>query len=385
MCVVLGGILILVAWQPGAEGSTSNIRRAYRTSPGLVGLSVPGKAFKNAVDVAIESAARNVPIPASQTAYTYRRTATGVWERSEEGGFGPLYFMERAQPLGEGKLNVGITGQYLELFDYDGDRVGEDPFPIIVDGISTRFRGSQKYLYHVFTLNLTYGVTQDLDLNVAVPTTAIDADVNGRRQDVGSPQKFFNTEHAHVSFGVMDILLRAKYHLFDWNEWSGAAGFAVRLPTGETSRGLGTGDGELGPFLAFSVSLLDGLVNSHWNASYDLNVTHARLSSASYGWGIEVKPCAWFSVGGSVRGRSEVHRRRSRASVSGPHVTPSGIRNTPYLGIDPERKDYFDADLGVTVQLSKNFALRGGVMRAINDDGLRARGWSPIGSLQATF
>ena len=76
---------------------------------------------------------------------------------------------------------------------------------------------------------------------------------------------------------------------------------------------------------------------------------------------MDLQPCAWMSLGAELRGRSEVAGWRAESSVSGPHVTPSGIRSTPYLGVDVSRKDYFDAMLGVRVRLWRTVLLSLGV------------------------
>jgi hypothetical protein len=58
----------------------------------------------------------------------------------------------------------------------------------------------------------------------------------------------------------------------------------ARLPAGHPSRGLGTGYGEIGPFLGLSTGLIDGWLDSHLDAGVDAGIGDLRRSSAHYGW-----------------------------------------------------------------------------------------------------
>jgi hypothetical protein len=81
--------------------------------------------------------------------------------------------------------------------------------------------------------------------------------------------------------------------------------------------------------------------------------------------------------------------RRARARTTFPRaprcVTPSGRVDLPYLGLDGERHDYLDATFGVRVAVWESVVLSLGVFKALNSEGVRPDGWSPVGSLEATF
>jgi hypothetical protein len=382
-CTLALALAMLLIAADGQAGS-SNIRRTLRNAPGLVGLTLDER-YRNAADVLVESAARNLPIPASLGSFTYRYdAASDRYERSSE-TLGPTLFMERPQTIGRGMWNVGGVVQYLELDEFDGRKVGKDPDPLITpSGDVTTFSATPKPLYHLFTLNVTYGVTDDLDINVAVPLAAVDFDTNTSRQDAGSTFVSRVTEHGHVSLGVADILLRAKYQLCNRTGWAAAAGFITRLPTGDRDKALGTGDAELGPYLAFSW-LLWNRVEPTWNAGFDANVSDPHLSSAHYAFGVNVQTTSWLDLGGSLHGRSEVDGRRAETSVSGPHQTPTGTELRPYLGVSVDRNDYFDAAFGGRIRLGRTVVLALNAVYALNEDGLRASDFSPVASLEGTF
>ena len=69
LAVVCGGV------GPIGRGvaRADNLRHALRTAPSLVGVGVAvTPAYENAVDVILEQAARNLPIPSSSSGFTYR-------------------------------------------------------------------------------------------------------------------------------------------------------------------------------------------------------------------------------------------------------------------------------------------------------------------------
>ena len=86
-----------------------------------------------------------------------------------------------------------------------------------------------------------------------------------------------------------------------------------------------------------------------------------------------------------VLGRSEFTSLRQASSISGPHVTAAGVVQRPYLGIDASRHDYVDTVLGVRVHLVESMVLSVGVFKALNDQGVRPAGWSPLVSVEGTF
>jgi hypothetical protein len=379
MCAaVVAALMAMVESEAGAS-----IRHGLRVSPRLVELPLTDERFQNSVDVITEQAARAVPVPSSGANYTYRyNSSTGEYERTSE-TFGPFLILERPETLGKNTWNIGVTGQYLELDEFDGNTVGRDPHPIVVNGDTVLFSTTPKIIYHVATVNVTYGLTDDLDLNMAIPIMTVDFDANARRAAPGGIT-FINTEHGRVSVAIGDIHLRAKYHVFSWEGLEGAAGLDVRLPTGQTTNALGTGTGTLRPYIAMSHNHFDW-IEPHWNAGFEFDVVETNRSRAHYGMGVTMKPCEWFDVSGSLLGQSEFDGIRSNASVSGPHIVNGATVQSPYEGISVDRKDYFDAIIGARFRIWETLVLSAGVMKAINDDGLRSSNWSPIGAIQGTF
>src|SRR5262249_59808800 len=166
---------------------------------------------------------------------------------------------------------------------------------------------------------------------------------------------------------ISDMMVRTKYKLFG-TPWalgiaSGAAGVRVRIPTGNPNEGLGTGYGEIGPYLAMSNSLL-GILDSYLDGGIDAGIGDLRRSSGHYSWAVDLHVPRddddWWSriaLAVSLLGRSEFTGLRAQSSISGPHVTPSDFANLPYLCIDTSRHDYLDATFGLRVQVYQSYVL----------------------------
>lgn len=362
------------------------LRDAMRNAPRLVALPDLGPTYRNAVDALVDHAARQVPIPAASGAFTYRfEPETGTYVRSSD-TFGPMIFMERPQTIGRYVWNIGVTGQYLELNEFDGKKVGVDPDRIIVPGRAgpVLFSATPKFIYHLATVNVTYGLLDNLDLNVAVPLIAADFDMNAFLVNEQG-RLFLNTQHSKESFAVGDVHLRAKYRLCEWERLTAAAGLITRFPSGATDNPLGIGDVEMGPYLAVSTVFWDR-VEPQWNAGFDFNVENSHLSSGHYAFGVNVQAVKeWLDLGVAFLGRSEVDGRITDASISGPHQTATGPALRPYEGLNFDRKDYFDLNLGARVRLFKTLVLSVNMLKGLNEDGLRSSNWSPGGALEATF
>jgi len=393
-----GTLAVIVAGVGLATSAEAqSVRHVLRTAPALVGL--PGLAserYQNAVDVMLEQAVRNLPLfPAASSAYTFRWNAeTGRLERIG-GDVSPFLFTERGQTMGEGVFNFSVTWGRYNVECSSGCRLGDDPFPVSVSAAAIRYKALTDLDYTVGTFNLTYGVTDDLDVNVAIPIMTLDGDLDVSRQDNPSAPVRRATRILEAA-NLSDMMVRAKYGLFvtkgRGGSAAGAAGVRVRIPTGNPTEGLGTGYGEIGPYFAVSSSLFAGILDSYFDAGVDAGIGDLRRSSGHYSWAVDLHvprdDNVWWSriaLAVSLLGRSEFTGLREESSISGPHVTPSGFADLPYLCIDTSRHTYLDATFGLRMQLYRSFVLSLGVFKALNNVGVRPAGWSPLGSFEATF
>ena len=392
-CAALG-VLVALVGSAGAQG----LRHVFRTAPALVGL--PGLAasgpYQNAADMILEQAIRNLPLyPAASSAYTFRWDATqGILVRADD-TVSAWPYTERGQTLGEGLLNIGVTWGYFDVDSVNGHDLGHDPFPVSVCcGSKIRYQALTDLLYTVTTFNITYGLLDDLDLNIAIPIVTLDMDMDVTRQDLARGPIRRATADQNAG-NISDMLLRAKYRLFetsgDLGSAVGAGGVRVRLPSGNARQGLGTGYGEIGPYVALTTSLAGGWLDSDWDAGVDAGIGNLRWSSAHYSWELDFHAPRgedWWSrlaLMTSVLGRSEFTSLREATSISGPHLTPVGRFNEPYLGLDANRNTYIDATFGVRVDVWQSEAVSLGVFKALNSAGVRPDGWSPVATIEGTF
>src|SRR4029077_2824784 len=199
----------------------------------LVGIQ-GGSAFDALGDAIADSAARSLPIISASAGFTYRyNPQLEVFERTSD-TLGPL-LLERPDTLGQGKLNVNVSYMYVDLNELDGTPTSrlESPFPIVIHRTNTRsapaftadrLRYNFNLVNHVAALSVTYGVLDNLDVNILVPVISTTFDVTA------TDQVRFSKHHGSGTFfptpspasmaslpgsetGIGDILLRAKYQL----------------------------------------------------------------------------------------------------------------------------------------------------------------------------
>ena len=149
-----------------------------------------GSAFDALANQLANTAARSLPVVSASAGFTYRYNAElEVFERTSE-TLGPIY-LERPDTLGRGKFNVNVSYQYVKFDSYDGQDLNDlhSPFPIVTKvrsgGVvtsanATRLAYDLALHNNVVGLSGTYGVLDDLDVNILVPLiqTNFDTGVN---------------------------------------------------------------------------------------------------------------------------------------------------------------------------------------------------------------
>src|SRR5262245_55169411 len=202
--------------------------------------------YHNAADVILEQAVRNLPLfPAASSAYTYRWNAdTDSLERIDD-SVSPFFLTERGQTLGAGLLNADVTFGYYKVNCANGCRLGVEQAPVSVCcGSKIRYQARTDLTYTVSTFNFTYGVTDDLDVNIAVPIATLDMGLDVTRQDTPS-SPIRRASLLQSAANISDMMVRAKYKLFDtpWRSVSPrappvcACGSRAAIPTRASERG----------------------------------------------------------------------------------------------------------------------------------------------------
>ena len=379
MTMVVGLVLGL------GSAEARSLRDAIRDAPQLVGVQ-GGEPFDALADAFADTAARNLPVISASAGFTYTYNPDlEIFERASD-TLGPI-FMERPDTIGQGKFNFNVSFQYVQFDDYDGDSLGslQNDNPLItnlVDGsgnvvgtelINLQYRvGFQNY---ITALSATYGILDNLDVNIAVPLIQTTLDVG----------VVANAARAHTSedaFGVGDILLRGKYRLPLAGDFRAAAGLQFRLPSGNEDDFQGTGDFEASPGFFVSTILWDR-VEPHLNLALDLVPADFEKGQARYGLGVDVDIIPRVNGSLAFLGRSQFDG--SDQDTDFLHQTPNGPQLQPLLGADFGRKDFFDLSFGMRVVVWREVMLFANGIYALNDDGLRNGTIIPTVGVEGTF
>jgi hypothetical protein len=373
----------------GAADARPGLRHTLRTAPRLVGLNeVANERYQNAADALLETGVRNLPVHTNgSAAYTYVYDPSCHCYTQAPAAAGPWFVTERAEPVGRHLTTVSLTLAAYDMRDAFGCTFGEDEKPIRLSAGTLDYRAGTELRYQVATLGIIHGITDDLEVSAAIPFAVIDFGVNATASGGTTGGFARGSENFHVGPNVMDTMVRLKQRIWTGGPLTASVGGRARIPTGDAADGLGTGHGEIGPYGLLSGTFWDGILGSYLDAGFDAVVTDGRRSSAHYGLGLTLQPppgTRWHDVvlTGEIFGRSEIAGIRHTSSVSGPHMGGE----CPYLCLDPSRQDYFDATLGVRFRVVRSLVVSLGVFKPINSDhGVRAKGFSPVGSIEATF
>jgi hypothetical protein len=180
------------------------------------------------------------PLGSSAGGFTWTfDPSMGTYSRASN-TFGPT-FTERALTVGRNRFNFGVNFQratfdQLEGKNLDGEDikfyVGESVFNIFVEDsldlkVSTNTLG----------LFANYGVTQRLDIGVAIPIVHVDLQARLVKR-VGSSTTgvlpdTVTLEESGSASGIGDIVVRGKYNFWQMPGGGLAGGVDLRLPTGD--------------------------------------------------------------------------------------------------------------------------------------------------------
>jgi hypothetical protein len=190
---------------------------------------------------------------------------------STEEARGPL-FLDHPATIGAGATNVNVLAQ-----DEDLDLVTHT-------GVDLNVRAN------TVVVAASYGFTNNLDLSVVLPIIEehVDARITGAV-----------TGHQAVTFsGPSDLAVRLKYHILPWL----SSLLRATFPTGDSQKGLGTGDYFLSPGLA--ASQIVGPIQLNALLNYNIDLSFPRKSSLSYGAGIATLLRPWLGVAVEFLGES---------------------------------------------------------------------------------
>jgi hypothetical protein len=365
--------------------------------------------------------ARSLPVISASPGLTFTfDPSSGAFERNTD-LLGQLY-LERAQPIGRGKWNVSASYQRVVVNGVQGEDLGnlqDSRLPIILPGVTSRGGFLQRFDRYAVALTVdemtfqgTYGITDDLEVNLTLPVLLSRLSVGSMAQTftrnpndnslVPIPPEQrgtrFEQDISHAT-GVGDMLLRGKYRFLKTDWVDAAAGLVVRTPTGSEENFQGTGSWEFSPLLYLSTRRIpiagpvafQGFVNG----GFDLVVNDVDVSEGRIGAGFDLAfwDRATFSI--AFLGREPFHgfapagffdKPRYNPRTGCPVSSPScGQPTAPLFGLTSVRAPYYYLSIGGRVNLWNDTVFGfGNVLVPLSEQGIQTAP-IPLVGLEATF
>ena len=353
--------------------------------------------------------ARSVPLPSASAGVQYAfDPATGNFQRSPT-TFGQVY-LDRADSLGKGRLNVSTSYSYLELDTLDGKPADDlrDPTPIPLQGKQAAisipsFRASAAV--HQVLLALTYGVADDLELSLALPLLysdlriGVDSEAAALLVTGELVRLQQSVEEPTHQFGQGDLMLRSKYRFFQSRPVNLAYGLLLRIPTGDEENLQGIGFFEVTPSLLASTRIFEpawwARLQGHFNAGVGFNTEDVASSEIRWGLGLDWGVTEQATAAVAVLARHPLARVAPAGAFTFNRCTAGLVRcatdrevrrgSAPLFGLDSGRFDYYDLSVGGRGGLWRDtvFAFAN-VIVPLNDGFVRTEP-IPIVGVEATF
>ncbi len=348
------------------------------------------------------SSAADFPAISTAPGFTYRYNPdVKAFERTS-GSLGAI-FVDRADTIGAGKLDVGASYTYVSFDTFNGDDLNGLNFtlahqhtaahPAYEKDTLTITLNRFKVDSHVVSLFGTYGITDRLDVNLLVPVvqTSLVLDGSARINDISGLNfhQFANGKDAtslgHVSgakLGFGDILLRSKYRLTDSSNYNLAAALTIRAPTGTEADFQGFGDVTVTPGLVGSIPI--GPHDLHANLGIEADPENTERSRARYGIGGSFRVLDPLTAVVEIFGSSGLAQEHVSRDV--PVVDNNGnpIDHRTETKATNFRTDIVNLALGAKVSPMSNVILFAAAILPVTSDGLRSD-VIPTGGIEVSF
>jgi hypothetical protein len=310
-----------------------------------------------------------LPISASAGGFVYRLDPSlGVNSRTSD-SFGP-FFTERALTTGARRLSFAFSYQQTRFSTVDGRDLRDgtlvataaqltaEPQPFDVEALTLELRTD------TWTFFSNVGVTDRLDVGVAIPVIRLRLD--GQRVDTYRGTSFTQAIASGSAVGVGDVILRGKANVFN----AGASGLAIgaeaRLPTGDETNLLGTGEATLTPRLIGSLDR--PRAGLHGNVGVVLG---GEVRDIEYRGAVTVAAASRLTLVGELAGRRLKSSGRLTDVIS-PHPTLQNV-NTIRLSTTTEPANKLAVVGGFKWNLSSTWLLTGNALVPLTETGLNAR------------
>src|SRR5438128_1676089 len=322
----------------------------------------------------------------SGVVYVYN-PALDTLER-QTGVAGPI-IGERAETIGKGEFSLAASYSYVHLTSINGDDLdsllnrpranGKELIFLFPHGVKLADGRLATYLpvrvvadldvqAHILAPSVTYGITNDLEVNARLPLLRTSLDVTAHTQvpdprfpefalPPGSPNaRVGSLSGSDDAVGIGDLLLRAKWVPLrsDWVDVATQLGLG--LPTGSRNNFQGTGTTRLQPTLI--LSHIYGRFEPLVNVDIDLNTNDVSRSVVGWAAGGTAQVIHRLSVSVVFLGRHEL------APLTEPIAMP--------FFFQIERNDQYSASLGYRWRFATSGFVSANAIVPLNDQGLQA-------------
>lgn len=368
----------------------------------------------NQINVALASQLTALPLPSPASGFTYSFDgATGTFVRSTQ-SFGPI-LADRAETIGRGKFAFGYTVQFFSFDTLEGMDLSAVPAVFTHDDFQlgggradvVTTRSTIEASVAQATSVVTYGVTNRLDVSVAVPLvhTRLGVRSDATIIRIGTPDSpavhFFRDEELFDGYGsnrqyvaggtatgLGDIIVRVKATALREGPRALAIGVDVRAPTGDELDLLGAGGAGVKPFVVFSFSR--GRVSPHINLGYQWNGKSVLAGDAMSRTKASLPDQVLFSAGADIG----VNERMTVALdllgarvIDSPRVTlrsfaasgPGGSVQLPDIGYAVSSFSTAAGAAGLKVNVGGNMLAAFNLRFKIGDAGLGDRAAALVG------
>lgn len=383
-----GLVLDSEATLPGEQLHSAHFNSDFQGNFGQFGTALVGQLV-------------TVPLPSPASGFTYQLDpSTGVFERSTS-SFGPI-LAERAETIGADRTSFGFA---FQRFTFDTvERLDLSRVPAVFTHDNAHLLGGRQDVVTTvnaitanvsqYTTFFTLGVTDHLDVSVAVPIVAthvsVVSDATIRRLGTLNPlTHFFRLENGDIgdrrlftasasASGLGDLTVRLKGTIKKTDTNGVAVGLDVRMPTGDAMELLGTGTAGVQPFAIWSATYQR--ISPHVNAGYQWNGSSVLAGNPATGVSADFPDQVTYVAGADVG----INTRLTFAfDVLGRYLIDAkrlthqefhaldGVSVFPNIGIDTQSFSELNGAFGLKANLFGRMLLNMNLLFRLDTNGLR--------------
>ncbi len=242
-----------------------------------------------------------LPVSTSSNAFAYRlNPELGTVERATS-TFGP-FFVERAITAGSHEASFGLTFQQMRFDSLDGHNLRNGT---LVTTANQFVDESAPYDIDQLTLNIdasvatfygNIGLGDRMEVGFALPMVRLQ--LEGSRLNIYRGRTFTQATASATATGLADMVVRAKYTVYNAGGQAIATAVDVRLPTGRQQDLLGAGSASVKASAIGSIER--GRTSLHVNAGASAGGLAREIS---YGAAVGVAASSRVTLSGELLGR----------------------------------------------------------------------------------